>query len=67
MEFLSRFESNQVHIFGFSESHLQNDLDLNGELEVSRYILHRSGLTGGGGVAVYIKDTHVDTEGMTLR
>ena len=59
MEFLSRFESDKIHIFGVSESHLSKDSDLDGELEIPGYKLQRKDrLTGeSGGVAVYIKDT----------
>ena len=56
---MSRFENDQIHIFGVSESHLSKVLNLDGEIEIPGYKLQRKDrLTGeGGGVAVFIKDT----------
>ena len=59
VEFLSRFENDQIHIFGVSETHLSKVSNLDGEIEIPGYKLQRKDrLTGeGGGVAVFIKDT----------
>ncbi len=57
VEFLTRRESEQMHIIGVSETHLKGSI-LDGQLEIQGYKLQRKDRnTGeGGGVAVYIKD-----------
>ena len=59
MEFLSRFESNQIHILDISETDLLKDSVLDGELDIPGYKLQRKDRhTGeGGAVAVYMKNT----------